>query len=340
MQQEDVQKSHRVGGDAYRTERIDVDAAHLDVFDAALTERVQRPLAGAEARFRPDRAVELVLDLQQRRRELAVVLPVAHADGRVWRIRLGQSAIERYRVAREAVEAHRQRCLRIALVAEPAHAQRRAVRRVVRPGFPRAQPMRAPGQKRTAHGGRRAEQEQQQPRMPAEVADQGEVPAVLIGFRGAAVLVGLLEDRPGGRRQRKVVVDAGDRLHPPAVAIRQPLPVDRLKPADIGGAVAPERNLILVGQLARHARAPEQVIAKLPVNDLVDLDQLVEAGVDARVHAGDELELRLAEIGGDVRMGERRPSPAGCGVSASVPSGRRAGSPFRSRAGDCAAHPG
>jgi hypothetical protein len=38
----------------------------------------------------------------------------------------------------------------------------------------------------------------------------------------------------------------------------------------------------------------------------VDLGQLQQAGVGVGVDAGDQLELALAEIGGDVRVGERR----------------------------------
>src|SRR5262245_8851472 len=38
----------------------------------------------------------------------------------------------------------------------------------------------------------------------------------------------------------------------------------------------------------------------------MDALQLLQAGLGARVHAGDQLQLRLAEVGGDVRVGERR----------------------------------
>ena len=45
------------------------------------------------------------------------------------------------------------------------------------------------------------------------------------------------------------------------------------------------------------------------VDELVDLGQLAQAAVDAGVHAGDQLELRLAEIGRDVLVRERRAEP-------------------------------
>jgi hypothetical protein len=42
------------------------------------------------------------------------------------------------------------------------------------------------------------------------------------------------------------------------------------------------------------------------VHELVDLGQLVQALLHAQVRAGDELQLRLAVVGGDVRVRERR----------------------------------
>ena len=112
--------------DADREERVDVDQAHFDVFDPALAQRVQRPLAGMDALLGPDRAVELVLDLQQAGGELVVVVAVADADRLVRRVGLRERGIERRGVALQAVVAHRERSLGVALVAERSHAQRRA----------------------------------------------------------------------------------------------------------------------------------------------------------------------------------------------------------------------
>jgi hypothetical protein len=55
-----------------RQEGVQVHAAHFDVFDAALAQGVQRPLATVDDALGADRAVELVLDLQQRGGELVV----------------------------------------------------------------------------------------------------------------------------------------------------------------------------------------------------------------------------------------------------------------------------
>jgi len=54
--------------------------------------------------------------------------------------------------------------------------------------------------------------------------------------------------------------------------------------------------------LAHH----QHLVADRAVHGLVDLRELLQAGLHVRVHAGDELELRLAEVGGDARVGERR----------------------------------
>ena len=52
VQQEHVEKAHRVRGDADRVKGIEVHQAHLDVLDAAVAQRVQRPLAGPDHALR------------------------------------------------------------------------------------------------------------------------------------------------------------------------------------------------------------------------------------------------------------------------------------------------
>jgi hypothetical protein len=46
MQQEDVEEAHGLRLDADRHEGVEVHQAHLDVFHAALAQRMQRALAG------------------------------------------------------------------------------------------------------------------------------------------------------------------------------------------------------------------------------------------------------------------------------------------------------
>ena len=261
---------------------------------------------GIDALLGPDGAVELVLDLQQAGGELAVLVAVADADRFVRRVGLGERGMERRGVALEAVEADRERALGVALVAERAHAQRRAPGHVKRALGEGLQPVRAPGDETAADRRRGAEQIEQQPGMAPEVADQAEVGVALVGGGRAVAGVGALQLGPGGLRQREVVMDARDGLHAPPVAVREAVAVDGLGAADVGAAVAADRDQLVLGQAARHAAAPEHFVADLAVDDLVDLGQLAQAAVDVGVHAGDQLELRLAEIGRDVLVGERR----------------------------------
>ena len=106
--------------------------------------------------------------------------------------------------------------------------------------------------------------------------------------------------------QRPVVVDARNRLHAPPVAVRQAHAVDALGAADVRVAIAAYRNRLVGGQAAGHAAHPQHLVADVAVDELVDLGQLALAGQRVRVHAGDQLELRLAVVGGDVRVRERR----------------------------------
>ena len=102
---------------------------------------------------------------------------------------------------------------------------------------------------------------------------------------------------------------AGNSLHAPAVAVCQTVPVHRLGTAEIGSAVLPDGNVVIGRQSAGHAGAPHQFVADVAVDDLVDFGELRQALVDVGVDAGDQLELGFAEIGGDVRVRERRPEP-------------------------------
>ena len=49
----------------------------------------------------------------------------------------------------------------------------------------------------------------------------------------------------------------------------------------------------------------------MAVDELVNFGELLDARVRVRMHAGDELELRLAEIGGDVRVRQGSAERAG-----------------------------
>ena len=101
-------------------------------------------------------------------------------------------------------------------------------------------------------------------------------------------------------------MDARDRLHAAAIAVREAEAIDRFRPADVRSAVAADRDQVIGGQVARHARAPKQLVADVLIDHLVDVRELLQAALDAGVGRGDQLELRLGKIGGDVRVRERR----------------------------------
>ncbi len=134
--------------------------------------------------------------------------------------------------------------------------------------------------------------------MAPEIADQGKV-------RFIGKLLG----------QREVVVDSGDCLHAPAVAMRKAHPVDALGPAHVGGAVAADRDGVVRRKSAWHTRAPEHLVTDHAIDGLVNFGEVGETSFRAAMHAGNELELRLAEVGGGVRMGERRAEPRRVGRS-------------------------
>lgn len=138
--------------------------------------------------------------------------------------------------------------------------------------------------------------------MAPEIADQREIALVPVQVRRDGVVARPPQHRPGFVRQGEVVVDAGDDLHSAPVAVREALPVDGLHAPDVRAAVSGNRDAVFGRQLAGHARAPEQLVAKLTVDHLVQLGELVKACVGARVHARDELELRFAEVRRDSRV--------------------------------------
>ena len=287
VQQEHVEQAHGLRRDAHGLERVEVHQAHLDVLHAALAQRMQRTLATAHRALGADGAVELVLDLQQAGAELVVVAAkVAHANGLVGRVGPRQCLVQRVGVTLQAVVAHVQAGLRVALVAQAPHAQRSGVRQVQRLALAaqRLQAVFAPLDEARAQRGRGAEQVQQHEGVAAKVADQRKV---------------LLAAHAG---QRPVVVDARDGLHAPAIAVAQAHAVDALGAADVRIAVAAQRNGLVRRQAAGHAGHPEHLAARAlerAQHVLVNLGQLAQGLFHAPVGAGDELDLRFAVVGGD-----------------------------------------
>src|SRR3546814_16931558 len=87
-QQEGVHEMAGLGGDAYGGERVDVQAAHFDVLDAAGRQRGHGTLASPRGAFGPDARVVIVFALQHVGVELDPVPAASRANGlirRPWR---------------------------------------------------------------------------------------------------------------------------------------------------------------------------------------------------------------------------------------------------------------
>ena len=107
--------------------------------------------------------------------------------------------------------------------------------------------------------------------------------------------------------QRPVVVDAGDGLHAPAVAVRQAHAVHALGAAHVRRAVAADRDGLVGRQAARHAGDPQHLVAQRAVGELVDLQSALPGR--SRALACTPVissSCDFAVVGGDVRMRQRR----------------------------------
>jgi hypothetical protein len=80
VQQEGVEEARFGEVDAHRQERVDVQATHFDVLDAAGHQRLDRPLAGVGHAFGADVGVVLVFDLQDVGVELNPLTVLVGAD--------------------------------------------------------------------------------------------------------------------------------------------------------------------------------------------------------------------------------------------------------------------
>jgi hypothetical protein len=78
------------------------------------------------------------------------------------------------------------------------------------------------------------------------------------------------------RRKRIIEVHAGNRLHDAPVAQPQAVAVDRLHAADIRGAELRERNAVVAVERARHAGRPQQLVAQMAIDELMDVAQILQ----------------------------------------------------------------
>src|SRR5262249_17607465 len=111
---------------------VQVERAYFDVLDAAQAQRAERSMMRRLARLRPNRAVVLVLDLQDVRVELPPFAVDDDADLLIARLDGRDRRRERRDVFRERVRRDREAALRLVPIAQVAHAQRGRERRVPR----------------------------------------------------------------------------------------------------------------------------------------------------------------------------------------------------------------
>ena len=67
-----------------------------------------------------------------------------------------------------------------------------------------------------------------------------------------------------------------------------------------------ERNAFVVVDRARHAGRPQQLVVQVPVDELMDVAQILQQFPGLAERRGDQLDQRFGKIGGDVLVGERR----------------------------------
>ncbi len=305
-QQEGIEKACFGQVDADRQERVDVQAAHLDILHATRGQGLDRPLAGVGDPFRADVRVVLVLDLQDVGVQLHPLAIDVGTDFDVGRVGRADGLAQAVGVAGQVVVARRQASLGVALVAQIAHAQAGGVRQVEGIGVELFELMRAAAQETFVQCRRCPEQVHQQPAVAAEVANQRDVRRRLVLAIALLVAFGIAQQRPQRFRQREVVMDTGDALHGAAVAQGQALAVDMLELADVGAAVLGYRDVFFCRQGARHRRAPQVLVGKLAVDEAVRLFEAFEHLRRIGQGRGDEFQQRFGIIGGDLLVGQRR----------------------------------
>ena len=306
VQHEHVEEAHRLARDADRLERIEVHAAQLDVLHAALAQRMQRPLARTDDAFRPHHAVELVLDLQQAGRQLLVA-------------RRRRRGCRSPRTADTAASAPPPACGR----SRPGRCSRwpaSTAHRSGSPAAPCAARWRAAGAAcpRRAAAARGAGRRRRWRTAPARHRT-GTAAAARGGGRCGS-------GRSSRRRRPPAATSCSGCPRSSACAGRSGAPGrcgrrswrGRCANCRSGRSECRRRRAASHGMLDD----PQPLVADGAQHDLVQLDQLVHAGfalVCTPVTSSGCDSLKSVVMRGCVSA---EPSAAGCGVSASCPSGR------------------
>src|SRR5690606_18774987 len=204
--QKGIHETAGVDRNAGRRVWVDIQAAYLDILDAALCQRARRAFTPAGGPLGAYAGIVLVLDLDDIGIELYPLAVSVRADSLVigpWR---RHGVVHALQKGFEIVVAQLQfRLCLVTLVAQVAHAQAGRVGQVECVVVKRFQLDRWGFQKALGYRGRTAEQIHQQPGIAREVADQRHVAP------GAALYaVALYADQfPEGLGHREIVVYAG-----------------------------------------------------------------------------------------------------------------------------------
>jgi hypothetical protein len=98
---------------------------------------------------------------------------------------------------------------------------------------------------------------------------------------------------------------AGDRLHGPPVAVAETVSVHRFHASEIRRPVVRDRYLVVGGQLAGHARGPQQLAVETARNEGMDIAEKLQRFPVSALRRRDELRQRLRIVGRDVGVRQR-----------------------------------
>ena len=282
-----------------------IERSHLHVFNAGARERTRGALAGPQRVLRAHIAVVLVLDLQRIGGQLLVFAADFHAQGSERRMRRFDRVAQIAQILFQAVDRDRDRALAAVAVTQIAHAQRGGIGPDQRVGSERLEPvLGAIAQKRAAQSRGGTKQVRHDPAVPAVVAQQIEIARRAKILLGAVALAYLGKHRPERRGHREIEMHAGNRLHHAAVAYLEAVTVNELNAPLVRWPIARDRHVLIAAQFAGHRAGPQQLIADAPVDELMQVAQVVEQCGVIGEGRRDQLDERFGIIGRDVRIGQ------------------------------------
>ena len=157
---------------------------------------------------------------------------------------------------------------------------------------------------------RSAEQVEQQPGMAMEIPDQMQIALGAKVLERTAEAGDALVRLPEFLGHGEVVMQPGDGLHETVVAIRKSGAIQALEAADVGTAVTRDRHFAFQARRTGHARSPENLAPfHVRQRETMDVFQHPQAAFDALILGRDEFEQGFGEIGGDIRILQRRTEP-------------------------------